>query len=626
MSKKFALKINAKSKSFTIMEIDTDHLDKEPQENYMLFWGESLAHYLLKRYPESLVITRGPLVRFPINKSTIGYISPLTGVPHYSFVGGKSFRELWYLGLDAIIFTEPFEDIADHYIAISGHVPNIQVRFVSDDSLPEGQRSAYYYLVSKELGDDRTRGSIFTLGHGSYHGYLSSNIAVDAVYHAGRGGAGSIMKKFTRSLVLVSHNRISYDPEKLPSQVFKLLKRYGSRLSCRDAGTIIKLLSTGKDPAGKNTLPAWNAQKLGYPMADIGGSEILLATREGKTGCHWCPVSCRHYHTLEVDYSPNGKDIFLDDFEPAYSIFAMLGILASEDSKEAKINLLREVDKKIFIQIEQLGLDVIDVGTAISALYEGISKGLIPLSDVPSFLHDKEGNFGSIERTHEVLKIMESGNNMYPAIRFLGDGPQALASAYPGMQDIVFTCGKGTLGNAGHSNKLWTFLMPFSRFFGHYSGQIYKIPGNIPSETDDLSKLFSKVINEMFQREYFSILCNSLSCCAFGFVIFTKDGNGVELSNDNLLVDVLRFYGIETTRDELIRFAENFWAQSLELKLRYGWKPLRADDFPYRVYSAVSQAISHPPEKCKEMMDILIEEWKKQAKYTMIKYGYTVPW
>ncbi len=83
MSKKFILKINAKSKSFTIIELDSDHLDKEPQENYTLFWGESLAQYLLKQYPQSLIITRGPLVRFPINKSTIGYISPLTGVPHY---------------------------------------------------------------------------------------------------------------------------------------------------------------------------------------------------------------------------------------------------------------------------------------------------------------------------------------------------------------------------------------------------------------------------------------------------------------------------------------------------------------------------------------------------------------
>jgi aldehyde:ferredoxin oxidoreductase len=170
--------------------------------------------------------------------------------------------------------------------------------------------------------------------------------------------------------------------------------------------------------------------------------------------------------------------------------------------------------------------------------------------------------------------------------------------------------------------------MPFSRFFSHYSAQIYKVPGNIPENPDQdaLQELFSSVIDGMFQREYFSILCNTLSCCAFGFVIFTEGGAGVELSGDDLLVKVLRFYGIETTREELMRFAQNFWAQSMELKIRHGWQPPDADQFPYRVFEAVSQAISHPPEKCKEMMALLITQWKRQAKQLMSKYGYEASW
>ena len=32
----------------------------------------------------------------------------------------------------------------------------------------------------------------------------------------------------------------------------------------------------------------------------------MLATREGKAGCYWCPVTCRHYHTMPVDYAPDG--------------------------------------------------------------------------------------------------------------------------------------------------------------------------------------------------------------------------------------------------------------------------------------------------------------------------------
>jgi len=627
MAKRFILKINAGRKSFTLEEIDPLSLQRGTQENYAILWGESLAQYLLRQNPDDMVIARGPLVRFPSNKATVGYISPLTGVPHYSFVGGQSFRELWQLGLDAIVFTNPLDDTAEHYVTVTGHVPDIDVQFVSDESLPGGQRSAYYYLVSKELEGEKLWGSIFTLGHGAYHGYRSANVAVEAMYHAGRGGAGAIMGKFTRALVLHSGRRYEFDPDGLPMEAFRRLEKYGSRLSCRDAGTIIKLAATGKDPAGKNTLPALNAQQLGYPMAEIGEGKILLATREGKAGCYWCPVTCRHYHTMPVDYAPDGVDFFLDDFEPAYSIFAMLGIMAEEDTMESKIRMLHEVDREIFLPIEQAGLDVMDLGVAIAALYEGISKGLIPASGVPEFLQEGD-NFGSIEKTHRLLKLIGTDDHEYKAVRCLGDGPQALVDAYPEMRDTVFTCGEKTLGNPGHCNKLWTFLMPLSRFFGHYSGQIYKVSGAIPENADsgEIQKLFSDVIHEMFQREYFSIICNALSCCAFGFVIFSEGGKGVELSRDDLLLEALRFYGIEMSRVEIMNFAQNFWAQSTDLKIKRGWKPLNADEFPYRVFEAVSQAISHPPERCKEMMDILIEEWKRQAKRIMSRYGYEAPW
>ena len=628
MAKRFTLKIHVSNRSFTLEDIDPASLQKDAREDYSVFWGESLAQYLLRQNPDDFIITRGPLTRFPANKATVGYISPLTDVPHYSFVGGQSFREMWYLGLDAIVFTGALDSTAEHYVKIWGHAPNVQVQFISDESLPRDQRSAYYYLVSKELGGEKEGGSIFTLGRGAYHGYRSANVAVEAMYHAGRGGAGARMRRFTRALVLSSDERLAFDPEGLPMQVFQRLGKYGSRLGCKDAGTIIKLAATGKDPAGKSTLPARNAMQLGYSMADIGGGEILLATREGKAGCYWCPVSCRHYHTVPVDYAPDGKDLFLDDFEPAYAIFAMLGMEASADTEEAKIRMIQEVDRELFLPIEQLGCDVIDIGLGIAALYEGILKGLIPLSHVPDFLHQREDNFGNIEKTHRVLELLESNDHEYQAIRCLGDGPQALVEAYPEMRDSVFTCGANTLGNAGHCNKLWTFLMPFSRFFSHYSGQIYKVSGDIPEnpDPDALQQLFSRVIQEMFQREYFSILCNALSCCAFGFIIFTEGGAGVELSRDDLLVDVLSFYGIETSREELMRFAQNFWAQSIELKIKHGWEPPGANQFPYRIFEAVSQAISQPPERCKEMMDLLIDEWKRRAKQTMSRYGYEAPW
>jgi hypothetical protein len=68
-------------------------------------------------------------------------------------------------------------------------------------------------------------------------------------------------------------------------------------------------------------------------------------------------------------------------------------------------------------------------------------------------------------------------------------------------------------------------------------------------------------------------------------VIFSQDGLGERLSDDDLLVRLLRNYGIHTTRADLEWFAQAFWAQSVDLKCRFGWRPPSASDFPRRVYT-----------------------------------------
>ena len=167
MEKRYILKIDASNKSYTLEDIDPSNLQKDEREDYSLFWGEALAQYLLRQNPEDFVVARGPFTRFPSNKSTVGYISPLTGLPHYSFVGGQSFREIWQLGLDAIVLTNPLDSIAEHYVTVSGYVPDTEVQFIADRELPRGQRSAYYYLVEKELEGHALWGSVlhWDMGH-----------------------------------------------------------------------------------------------------------------------------------------------------------------------------------------------------------------------------------------------------------------------------------------------------------------------------------------------------------------------------------------------------------------------------------------------------------------------------
>jgi aldehyde:ferredoxin oxidoreductase len=636
--KRHLLVIDAARQSFWLRSLQVETLEKDLREDYFVLSGEALCQYLLREDHEAMILARGPMPFLSGNKVTIGYLSPLTGLPHYSFVGGRAARELLDLGLDAIaLVNPPPPDGRRPYIVVSGHAPDIEVEFEESSQLPSGQRSAFYFLVEEKLGGQQGRGSVFTLGDGAYHGYQTANLALEAIYHAGRGGAGMVFARYASALVLTgqevpmarffgsAQTAFARNPNAI---IAGRLEKYCKRLSRKDGGTITKLFVTGQDPQGKNTLPSWNAQRLGYDPADIGDAKVLLATRHGHTGCHWCQVDCRHWHWVEADYAPGGRDVFLDDFEPTYSAFAMLGLLPEEDTFEAKVRLRQEVDRRIILPIEQMGCDIIDVGLGIAALFEGLEKGLISEGDVPSFLRQDQAGFGNIEAAGQIVELLRTGTADYPAIKAIGHGPQALAERYPQMKDSVFTCGKGTLGNAGHCNALWTFLMPFSRFFSHYSGQIYKIEGDIPAGVGEgeIKTLFENVIRQMLQGEYLGVLCNCLSCCAFTFVIFSQDGEGERLDEDGLLVEILSHYGIQTSHQELMWFAQAFWAQSIDFKIKFGWRPPSARDFPSRIFEALALTLEYTPEELRGLMDLLIDEWKRQAGEVMQKFGYEVVW
>jgi aldehyde:ferredoxin oxidoreductase len=639
------LVIDSATRSWRLETLHVETLDKDPRQDYFVLSGEPLCQYLLRRDPGGLVFARGPMPFLSGNKASVGYVSPLTSVPHYSFVGGRAAAQLLNLGLDAICLQDEQTGLPLlHYLVVGGRAPNLTVEFKPAADLPTGQRSAYYWLLERELGSDAYAGSIFTVGEGARLGYRSANLAVEAIYHAGRGGAGAVFARFASALVLRGepmqladffiddNSPFARNPNAV---IAPLLDKHCTRLSAKTGGTIAKLYATGADPEGKNTLPARNAQRLGYQLADLGSPQVLKATRQGQTGCHWCQVDCRHYHWVDVDYAPSGRDLFLDDFEPTYAMFAMLGLGPTEDTLQGRLNLLAEVDRRLILPIEQMGCDVINIGVGLAALFEGVERGIIPTDDVPDFIAHSDG-LGDLEVAVQAVGLLRTPQaSEYPALYGVGDGPQAMAERYPEMQDIVFTGGKGTLANAGHCSTLWTFLMPFSRFFGHYVGQIYKIDGQLPSPDagqEAYRECFEDVVERMLQREFFWLLSNALSQCAFTFVIFSQDGEGERLSDDDgrsssaSLVRILRHYGIQTTRADLEWFAQAFWAQSMDLKRQFGWQPPSATDLPHRIYEALSLALDRPPEELQVLMELLIGEWKRQAGETMARFGYDVTW
>ncbi len=197
-------------------------------------------------------------------------------------------------------------------------------------------------MLERELDGQADRGSVLPSVKGRACATARRTLGVDGLYHAGRGGAGEVFARFSAAMVLRG-NPISWQHWFGPraeafwnlreGEVRDRLEACTERLSRRDGGTVTKLYATG---SGKRpTLPARNAQRLGYELADLGARRVLQAHREGQTGCHWCQVNCRHWHWVEADYAPGGRDRFLDDFEPAYAIFAMLDLQPADDSLQA---------------------------------------------------------------------------------------------------------------------------------------------------------------------------------------------------------------------------------------------------------------------------------------------------
>ena len=103
--KRRLLCIDAKDRNWHFKTLTPEKIEKDPRYDYLLLSGETLCQYILRQDRDALIIARGPLPYLSGNKTTVGYISPLTKLPHYSFVGGNAAAQLLGLGLDALWLT-----------------------------------------------------------------------------------------------------------------------------------------------------------------------------------------------------------------------------------------------------------------------------------------------------------------------------------------------------------------------------------------------------------------------------------------------------------------------------------------------------------------------------------------
>ena len=94
------LTIDPATQRWQLETLQVETLEKDPRKDYFVLSGETLCQYLLRRDPGALVIARGPMPFLSGNRASVGYVAPLTGLPHY--VGGRAAAQLLKLNLDTI--------------------------------------------------------------------------------------------------------------------------------------------------------------------------------------------------------------------------------------------------------------------------------------------------------------------------------------------------------------------------------------------------------------------------------------------------------------------------------------------------------------------------------------------
>ncbi len=92
-----------------------------------------------------------------------------------------------------------------------------------------GQRSAFYWLVEKELNSDAQSGSVLTLGDAAHLGYRSANLAAEGLYHAGRGGAGADLLRDRVAERARQRVRLLRQPVRPPATAYYLFYDYLER-------------------------------------------------------------------------------------------------------------------------------------------------------------------------------------------------------------------------------------------------------------------------------------------------------------------------------------------------------------------------------------------------------------
>ncbi|MFN2436192.1 MAG: aldehyde ferredoxin oxidoreductase family protein [Desulfotignum sp.] len=396
--------------------------------------------------PENaLCISAGPLGGTPGypggGKSIVTTISPLTGAPIDSNVGGYFGPYKKFSGFDVITLTGKADQ--DVVILIDGIDSRIKIFSASD--LPD---NAY------ELSDALTRYfdekkpvniSVVTAGPGAENTYFGClNFSwYDAgrkrvrYKQAGRGGTGTVLADKKVKAVVARFGTISMktnqpaDLEALKTVTKNHAKEINTLDGKQNRMSLVGTTHLVPIMNDHDCLPTHNFKFGSHPEAAVIGEDVYEHIFDkGFDGC-WrgCAVACSHG---VKDFSPftgsfKGTRVFVDgpEYETVAGCGSNLGIFDAHTILE------------INFYCDAYGLDTISVGTSIGFVMECFENGLITPEHTGGLELYFGNRFGALELIHQMAKGEGFGAIVGKGIRQMKQIFADKFNADPGfMQDI----------------------------------------------------------------------------------------------------------------------------------------------------------------------------------------------
>ena len=489
-----------------------------------------------------IVFAVGPLTGlFPLASKTVAvFKSPLTGNLGESHAGGRSAVAIRSAGYGALVIEGSSETPV--YMSIQGR--DVHFRDASGiwgivDAITVGR-------VVRELESGAGMRTIMRIGGAGENLVSYACVTTETYRHFGRLGLGAVFgSKKLKALVVSGHESIDVEDKgryrELYDEVYKAAVESPVMKKYHDIGTASNILPLNE----LRGLPVMNLRMpSNQGVEQISGERLVEGYLGRRVACAHCPVACVHIAALREPYESEPyfykTSMISYDYEPVYSLGAMLGIFEIE-------GFLKLMDA-----VETMGLDAMSTGVALAWATEAFERGLIGEEETLG-LTLGWGDYGTYMKAVE--HIARTSNEFYEA---LSKGVEHASSRYGG-EGFALSFGSNEMpgyhtGPMCHVGYLTGSRHSHLDSAGYSLDQKALAGGGLPSPEEAAEKLY--------EEEAWRQVLNSLVVCLFSRGIYRKD----------VVLDALGICGLDLAGEDLDRMGHEILRNKLEFKVREGFE------------------------------------------------------